>query len=562
VKKSGVAIESLDTDGPTIPQAYTALSQEAFAVWIRMHCLSSQEMEAGRGKLAKAFGLSEARSNVILRELLLKGYVEADAKGPPHPTAFRLSKRCKVVGRNHFIKLSRALDGFGANGEAEHMRTDAEQSSHWPPSDSVSGSGAYQDRSPAEVDVVAAPGQRWLDHEGAPVPIASVTRVVVSEDEHWLLPASVASVARTGSNRSQPKVCQDTRTDGKTATKAGKPVYAKDREHTRTVAGMSMAKAAREHADSDRPENATDSFRSHEYTERSSSRIDPSRMQKRKAEEVERKRDLHTTAARHPDTGKPINWDKLDLVGKPVISFSPSRERRETMVHLLVSEYRRLKPNERKLRGALIEKLTSEFTRIYTRYRRAANVEAGHLRCDYIVAPQERKFAERAAIACLIKGVTPRELLEYWHANIKHFAGGRMKVPSLTFLSQPSFVDEVAVNGFAVSGSSAVEAGGAKSAASGEARRPGAWRPPPRRTPHLGDTSQLHPRLRAELMEAGFNMSKYNDTDLAVIQDYAIEVMGGKTGIKLMPESLRPMIKWAMENTLKTCDPRDFAWRG
>lgn len=562
MNKTGIAIEATSDDvkieGVPVPQAYKALSQEAFAIWIRMHCMAEAELAAGRGKLAKVFGLSEGRSNVIIRELVLKGYLAADSKGPPHPTAFKLAKRCKLVGRNQFIRLSGVL------------RSDS--GAYTDPIENGLDRGSREHRRTAQISEVEAmtnPTQPWFDTNGAPVDAGMLRTTVASEDEHWHIPVFIGSKAIpivTGSNTDGNADREHRRTAAAKAARTGTLASGADSEHTRTVpkiGALNAAKASKKNANliGSNPKVGSDCNQSPLSPNSSRKGLDLSRMREAKKGTVERKRDVLTTAPRHPETGQPINWDKLDLVGKPVISFSPSRERREVMLRLLGSEYRRLKPAERKLRTALVDKLRSEFIRIYTRYRRAANLESGRLRCQYMVAPQEGKFAERAAIACLMKGVTPRELLEYWHANIKHFKGGVMSVPSLTFLSQPSFVDEVAVNGLRPSGDDGVDASGSKSPAGGGARRLG-WRPPPRRTPHLGDTAQLHPKLRAGLMEAGFSLSKYNDSDLATIQDYAIEVMGGTTGIGLIPEALRPMIEWAIKNTLKDCDPRDFAWRG
>jgi hypothetical protein len=256
---------------------------------------------------------------------------------------------------------------------------------------------------------------------------------------------------------------------------------------------------------------------------------------------------------KHPAAGQPIDWAQIDKTGAPVISFSPKPKVREGMIRLLTADYRRLRPRERELRTMIIDKLRTEFSRIYTRYRRAALLEMNASSTYYEVHPQERKYAEKVAIACIMKNVTPIQVLRYWHKNIRKFANGKMPVPPLPFLSQPSFIDEV---GIAVLGGSDDVAVGTPSADAGRG-----WKPPKRKTMWLGDTSTLHPRLRRDFMAAGFDVSGYNDSDLCVIQDYAMDVKAGK-GIKLYPETLRPMIKWALENTLKDVNPKDTLWRG
>lgn len=284
---------------------------------------------------------------------------------------------------------------------------------------------------------------------------------------------------------------------------------------------------------------------------RSRKGVDLLRMKESK-ERVRAKRG-RTPPPSHPDRGQPIDWGKLDRTGAPVISFSPSAERREGMIHLLTTEYRRLKPRERELRNALLAKLRTEFIRIYTRYRRAALLELSASSTYYEVQQSEHKFADKVATSCIVKGVTPTQVLRYWHKNIRKFASAKMVVPPLTFLSQPSFIDEVAI---AVLAGSEDVAGGGASPDAGKG-----WKPPKRKTMWLGDTSTLHPTLRRDLVEAGYDVSKYNDSDLACIQDYAMDVKSGM-GIKLYPEVLRPMIEWALKHTLKDLSAKDTLWRG
>jgi hypothetical protein len=202
-------------------------------------------------------------------------------------------------------------------------------------------------------------------------------------------------------------------------------------------------------------------------------------------------------------------WSEIerDRNGEPLVTFSPTAQKREEIVSLVTSDARRMKPARRKERRQVIAKLKKQFTRMYTTYRRLAQRESG-AKGDYTVMEQEQKYAEAAAVACIVKGVTPTRVFEYWHTNIKTFANARMSVPPLTFLSQPANIDAVAVAG---PGSSA-----APPAASRGAHRP--------LSAHsYSDTSLLHPGLRAALTDAGFDLSDMNDKRLVGVQASALD---------------------------------------
>ncbi len=105
-------------DPITIADAYAQLSQEAFAVWMRLHVCTPEELDGGRQNLAKLLGLSNGRSNEVLRELVAKRFVQmnrAERNGLPTQTV--LVKRALLVGRDAIIKLSNVLSGGLASSE-------------------------------------------------------------------------------------------------------------------------------------------------------------------------------------------------------------------------------------------------------------------------------------------------------------------------------------------------------------------------------------------------------------------------------------------------------------
>lgn len=514
----------------TVPEAYEELSQEAFALWLRLHHCTDDQLQAGRASLAReVFKISETRANVLLRELRLKGYIAIHSQGAPLPSSVSLLRRCKIVGRTRFVTLSRL-----SMPSCQPMEPDSD------------GPTMLFNQASAQ-ESIAVP---YHGHNGG-----TDRPRVVYEDDHWLLPIWIGD-APTGGRAEAPTHMHSI----KRSVGAG-PSMEPETSGTRQRDGADSA--------SEDPAKAWEalapalakvmhSFSVHgpksvaQYSLPSPRKgVDLSRLKKSR-EEVRAKRGLHK-APIHPDAGQPIDWGKLDKTGAPVISFNPGPTKRDAMIHLLTTEYRRLRPRERELRNALISKLRTEFIRIYTRYRRAAMVEMRASSTYYEVHKNEQKFAEKAAIACILKGVTPIQVLRYWHKRIRKFAKGGMVVPPLPFLSQPSFIDEVSIAALGGDSDASPDAPG------GDAGK--GWKPPKRKTMWLGDTSTLHPRLRKDLMGAGFDVSKYNDSDLAVIQDYAMDVKGG-FAMKLYPEALRPMIQWALKHTLRDVGSKDTLWKG
>ena len=88
------------TEPASIQDAYEELSQEAFAVWIRMMLMTDSDL-VGRQKIAKLLGYSEGRSNAILRELKLKSYIFIERPDMPgEETIVKIRRRavCQCSG--------------------------------------------------------------------------------------------------------------------------------------------------------------------------------------------------------------------------------------------------------------------------------------------------------------------------------------------------------------------------------------------------------------------------------------------------------------------------------
>jgi hypothetical protein len=226
-----------------------------------------------------------------------------------------------------------------------------------------------------------------------------------------------------------------------------------------------------------------------------------------------------------------LDWNDLDIV-----TFDPRRPKHALMCAVLDRKSR--DPE----RMALVKRLESEFCRLYSRYRRAAERASGRPVVSYKVTSKERKYAAAAGVLCVQRGVTPRHLMQFWHANIKHFRrASHMTVPTLSFLSAPANIDTVACGlvldetapGGARIGASTAEADGSD-------LRPKAGN-------SFSDTSRLDPRLRSGLEKSGFSTTELNDRYLLTVQKNALGIANGRD-IFIGRGPLRDMSLWAARN--------------
>lgn len=100
-----IDLEDFGTESEGIDFAYIDLTRPAFAVWIRLMTLTTDQHQRGRDYLSKQLGYSEPRASQIFKELCRKGYIKMDAIGPFIPTRLVLIKRLILKGEDHIIKL-------------------------------------------------------------------------------------------------------------------------------------------------------------------------------------------------------------------------------------------------------------------------------------------------------------------------------------------------------------------------------------------------------------------------------------------------------------------------
>lgn len=217
---------------------------------------------------------------------------------------------------------------------------------------------------------------------------------------------------------------------------------------------------------------------------------------------------------------KKINWKKLDQEQEPIISFTPDIQQRSEYLKILDS------PKNTLSKKRLCNQLSAEFVRIYSSYRKMIQEVNGNVR-SYMVPTEEKKYAIKAAEWCIRKGVTPRQVIEYWHNNISNFADGRMKVPPLHFLSSPANIETVVCSVLVV---------GSRQKRKVEAHS-------------FSDVEELDPRLRSGLRAAGHAVDKFSDRYLLTIQKTAQSIANGIS--IFIGGDMRPLVLWAAENLYK-----------
>jgi hypothetical protein len=222
--------------------------------------------------------------------------------------------------------------------------------------------------------------------------------------------------------------------------------------------------------------------------------------------------------------GRSPDFEKLEFNADSAISFEPGSAIRHRLVALLQ------KPESDLNRKRLMEKLCVEMSRIYTRYRRDVERQLGQ-QPNFAVAGVEKTYAGEAAMWCLVKGVTPRQLLEYWHNNIGNFAGLNLKFPPLSLLKSPGMVDQVAC-------------------ATIDPKRPMLENKTedgrPKSKNSYNDVNVLNKAFRPAAKKAGFDVSEFSDRYLVTLQKMAISIAQGER--VFIGAKVKGLVTWAAEN--------------
>jgi len=449
---------------------------------MRLIVATEEELASGRGQLAKVLNYSERRSNEVLRELSLKGYISFDTVGGGRPTRVIIERRALINARaHHFARLADVtMLAFGASApRLTHVGNNTFTVSVGL---SQAGVGLSQGKSRT------FPGQ---ESDFPRQPLSATIGTGVSDARSTCVEGCVQSTLA-----------------------ATKFAFDGDCERVKFV-----AEGAYKEAFAAGPRIGSISMVERIRGERQRIRAERSEARATNARD-------HSTAqkiqGRVPGT---IDWVQLDRYEDPVLTFDPGSRKHPLFITILD------RPKSDKSRQALVDKIATEFSRIYTRYRREAE-RRRKLVSTYNVSTEERRYAEEAGIMCLRKGVTPRQLLQYWDANIGNFAQRDMVLPPLSFLKSPANIDRVACSSM-----SAPAALGAPSAPDS---------PKPAAGNSYTATGRLHPDLRKTLEGGGFKTQAYNDRYLLTLQHNA-ELLAKGTKVFMAAGKAKEMAEFVAE---------------
>jgi hypothetical protein len=484
--------ERYPNEGPCgLAEAYDQLTKPAFAIWIRMAVAERPELRAGRAKLSRLLGYSRRQGDELLRELERKGFVAFIPHGPWRRTVVVLVRRPLLERGHSFTRFARFL--FSPISEMHFRQLEAGKSV------SSSPSNAY----------------RWI---GAPdIYPRSFSQLPVSFTHLPISPATYQCRSVALHKSIAIGAFAENRSRGNMAASTPRVIR---RKFVTEDSYFDALAAYRDLIGSIKLEE-----RERRKVLRSSTR---ERRERRNA--ANRARGVEVLDWAELDTPRKLEAGETDL---DLVTFDPRQPKHALMRKVLARKSR--DPE----RVKLVKRLESEFCRLYSRYRRAAERAHGKSVVTYWVSDKERKYAAQAGVLCVQRGVTPRQLMEFWHANIKHFrrASG-MQVPSLAFLSGVANIDTVACG--LVFDETAP--GGARIGTSEPANDVR-----PRAGNSFSDTGRLDVRLRAGLEAAGFSTRELNDRYLLTVQKNALGLAAGRD-IFIGKGPLRDMSRWAASN--------------
>jgi hypothetical protein len=552
----------LDNEPITIIDAYDDLTNPAFAVWMRL-LVTPEKSLTNREKLAVKLHYSTAGLDNILGELKRKGYIQIQTPSRPGlPSKIIISRRAKIFGRNKIVTLSNfahcpetdltaslhlplhepripvtplpqkaleivdqfagALHSFASDTEQNKAKKDGEKASKpekkQPKKSSTKlGLGGTQTTHGVKGRTMPKTRRKLTDSGAVDDIFAELIHAEFFSDSHHFGGHGKAK-AYNGpsliSNSDTTLRDSNNNTDKTSKTTKPKGVSPKTKGHSEEQDKQTDDVSSSLSPKGDKP-----------------TKINLDKFKKK----VEAKKEKMSKAARKgvatkkrnsqfPKRKPKLDWTKLDQFGNPAISFSPSLKERKKYVAILS------KPATNPHKIKLIKKLASEFGRLYARYRRMLQKEAGN-EPSYLMPDEERKYAGLAAEWCIRKGVTPRQVLNYWHINISNFAECTLKIPPLVFLSGAANIDTVACSAME-SDDAGWKAGQPKSAKAV--------------THGFSDTNQLDIRLRAGLERAGIETQLYSDRYLLTVQKAAEAIAKGHK--LFVPSKIRGMVDWAVGN--------------
>lgn len=471
----------------TIQEAYNELSQEAFAVWMRLLVAKDTELSKGRGALADLLGYSEGRSNAILRELKHKGYIEFQKSYRIGlPTLVKILRRGLVTGPSRIMKMGGDLPSQPSNPDGTN---------------SLSSVLSYSVQS-QETDEFAD----TLGDSDNMSGLGDFSSQIVSENGGSTNCTNLEMATKPGTVSTHEKSTKKTRKKRKKYV----GLYG-------GYAGSEDGGAKTEPTPKKTPPLSLFKMKVSKHKERE-------KRVKQKAIRQEGRKTVGQngkTGRRQKAKRKSTDLTKLDKKGKPLVKFECTDAERRAYLAILD------RPKASPRRRQFVEKLEAQASRLYTRYRREFN---NIFECT----DRDRKYMREFGILCIRKCVTPTQVLVYWREHISNFADKGLNIVPPNFLSSSANVDTVACVLTEVTG------GGKKR------WKPDSFREEKASVHSYDDTSILHKKLREGLESAGFDTSAYPDRHLLSIQSAAKHVAKGYD--IFVSSKMRGMVDWAAEH--------------
>jgi len=470
-----------------IERAYYELSHTAFSAWIMLAATRPDNLSS-KAYVSRTLGHSIGHTNKILLELVLRNYVWIHAKeknvGSKRPVSLR--KKPLIAGVSQFVKLNNFRTPTGQ----------FEIGSTLPPEKTETVENAGEDTQMlcqhAKTHFTNFYHQTQNTSGATPVQHGKCEWNGFKTDRHKFVQSPLYSINRPTISKGIYKPKHPKRKD--VGSQNSNPTISRGSE-IRNQFPIPL----------------------YSFIEKVSKKNQERKEKEKRRRSLLAQKKSQIQAGLAPD----IDWSELDQRGEPKISFAPSDDERRRMIKVLD------RSATDRHRQRMVRKLGIEFMRIYTRYRKALLIQRGAIASakSFSIHDKERPHAQAAGEMCIRKEVTPRQVLTYWHYNIKSFAQKGLKLPSLSFLSSPANIESVAC------------------ADLDEIERQQELKKRNAARPARGDgfdPSDLDRRIRPVLLKAGFDLDDWDDRALMTIQAGARTVA---MGVKIFISSnMKPMV--------------------
>jgi len=497
-------------EGPAdIETACEELSCPALAVWMKLLTYDSKTLKSGRTALAHKLEYSQRRSNQILRELERKNYISFIPHGSGKPTEVVVERKLMIKSGYAVTRLSNfMLENNVSAVTLSELILQSKRLQYYKGNTQPANTTYYDYAGQFYVCVLRDRLHHYKTYDNNSMLIENIT--TNNQDNLYLLSGDLSTIRNT--IKVEEKLI-------------------KRRKFTKEDGYLQQTNRVVENKQSENNSEGTKvaPLGSPNLTNLNLSNLSKLNLNKFKvlvSSEKKRadsgRRNLRQQVAELDlRRGKEIRFENLDQRGHPSVSFDPNSKERPRMLRILSKSKR---DNSRK---KLIAKLGVEFSRIYVRYRRAAEVSQGRpISFPSVLPDKEKSYAEEAGVLCIEKGVTPRQVLEYWHEHIGSFARKGLTIPPVSILKSPAMIDQVACANLD--------------------KRKKSDKPREKIKNTFADTNSLDERLREGIRSLGLDSTLYSDRFLATIQSMADSVRNGNK--IFMSPTLRPIVNWAVKN--------------